>query len=184
MTWRAFQIGLPFVALALMGWFTAHQLSRSETRRAEQVRDIERMEKTLELLDTKQQQAAVLAMRLAEVRQSVINLESRWPGIVDQQRLLTELRQFADANSMQIQSMQPLNGAAGAVSTERPVIVNMQGDFYGFYGFLQQVEQLPHAMRITRLNLRSDGNGAMTAELMFNIRYQPSGPPQVATIGK
>jgi Tfp pilus assembly protein PilO len=184
MKWRAIQIGLPLVAIGLMGWFTVHQLSRSENRREEHARDIERMEKTLELLEAKQKASTALVTRLAEIRQSVLNLESRWPGIVDQQRLLNELRQFADANSMQIQSVQSIGGTGSMTSAERPVIVNMHGDFYGFYGFLQQIEQLPHAMRISRLNLGSEGNGAMTAELMFNVRFQPGTATQVATIGK
>ena len=51
------------------------------------------------------------------------------------------------------------NVYASASNSEQPILMHLEGDFEGFYSFLQSLERQPRIMRISRMDLGKSKNG-------------------------
>ena len=64
-------------------------------------------------------------------------------------------------------------------NAEQPIEMHLDGDFFGFYSFLQAMENQPRIMRIAQMELARDekmGPGHMKATLHLSIFYERDKP--------
>ena len=116
-----------------------------------------------------------LDRRLAELQQAIIFFEGKLPQEKEIDKILREVSQIAEANSLQTKMVKTLKSERGPNYSEQPIQLHLAGDFYGFYAFLQQLEKLPRITRITHMNLQkiSDREGQMQARLTLSIFFEP-----------
>ena len=90
-------------------------------------------------------------------------------------KVLTEVSQMADANSLQSNTVKSLKTERGRSYSEQSIQMSLSGDFNGFYSFLLQLEKLPRITRVTNMSLQkiSERDGEMTASLTMSIFFEP-----------
>ena len=90
-------------------------------------------------------------------------------------KILKEVWQMAEANSLQTKKVQTLRSDRQPSFSEQPIQLSLSGDFNGYYAFLLQLEKLPRLTRITDMKLEkiSERDGEMTAQMTVSIFFEP-----------
>ena len=154
--------------------------TKAETLRADTVA------KRRELVDLKQSTAGIVdwAQKFAELKQAISFFESKLPQEKEIDKILKEVWQMAEANSLQTRTIRTLRTERGASHSEQPIEMSLAGDFNGFYVFLQQLENMPRITRVTHMNLTKmiEKDGSMQAKLTLSIFFEPdTGGSRMAT---
>jgi len=107
--------------------------------------------------------------------------QSKLPSDKEIDKVLQELWETANANQLTTKSVRTLprspdNMLGGGQHAEQPIRMQIEGDFKGFYGFLQAVENQPRIMRVRNMNLaRTNKNdGTIQASLDMSIFFEHS----------
>jgi type IV pilus assembly protein PilO len=133
--------------------------------------------KRRELADLKQSTAGIVnwGQKFAELKQAISFFESKLPQEKEIDKILKEVWQMAEANSLQTRTVRTLKTDRGASYSEQPIEMSLAGDFNGFYVFLQQLENMPRITRVTHMNLTKmiERDGAMQAKLTLSIFFEP-----------
>lgn len=118
-----------------------------------------------------------LNRKIEELQKAIVFFESKLPQEKEIDKILKEVWQMAEANSLQTKSIKTLRGERAASYSEQPIQMSLSGDFNGFYSFLLQLEKLPRITRVTQMNLAkiSDRDGEMQAQLTLSIFFEPDG---------
>jgi type IV pilus assembly protein PilO len=90
-----------------------------------------------------------LGKKIEELQQAISFFEKKLPQEKEVDKILKEVWQMAEANSLQTKSVKTLKTERGPNYSEQPIQMVLAGDFNGFYAFLLQLEKLP---RITRVS--------------------------------
>ena len=85
--------------------------------------------------------------KIDELQKAIKFFESKLPQEKEVDKILKEVWQMAEANSLQTKTVKTLKTERGPSYSEQPIQMSLSGDFNGFYSFLLQLEKLP---RITR----------------------------------
>jgi Tfp pilus assembly protein PilO len=90
-------------------------------------------------------------------------------------KILKEVWQMAEANSLQTKTVKTLKSERGPNYSEQPIQMNLAGDFNGFYAFLLQLEKLPRITRVSQMKLEKidERDGEMTAQMTLSIFFEP-----------
>lgn len=126
-----------------------------------------------------------ISRKLTELQQAISFFESKLPQEKEIDKILKEVWQMAEANSMQTRTIKTLKSDRAACYSEQPIQMSLSGSFGGFYSFLQQLEKLPRITRITQMKLEkiSSSEGDMQAQMTLSIFFEPdSASPSIATI--
>ncbi len=98
---------------------------------------------------------------IGALEEAISRLEAKLPSKKEIDKVLRETWDLAENNSLTTKSIRPLrpndeNSITAGVGphTEQPISVKLEGDFRGFYGFLQALETRPRIMRIKKLSLK------------------------------
>ena len=81
-----------------------------------------------------------LNRKLGEVQKAVAFFESKLPQAKEIDKILKEVWQMAEANSLQTKTIKTMNSQHAANYSEQPIEISLSGDFNGFYAFLLQLE--------------------------------------------
>ncbi|HEY7115568.1 MAG TPA: type 4a pilus biogenesis protein PilO [Tepidisphaeraceae bacterium] len=113
--------------------------------------------------------------KFAELKQAISFFESKLPQEREIDKILKEVWQMAEANSLQTRTVKTLRSERGASYSEQPIEMSLAGDFNGFYVFLQQLENMPRITRVTNMSLTkmADRDGAMQAKMTLSIFFEP-----------
>jgi type IV pilus assembly protein PilO len=116
-----------------------------------------------------------LSRKIDELQRAIDFFESKLPQEKEVDKILKEVWQMAEANSLQTKTIKTLRTERAAAYSEQPIQMSLKGDFNGFYAFLLQLEKLPRITRITRMNLTkiNDKDGEMEATLTLSIFFEP-----------
>jgi type IV pilus assembly protein PilO len=135
--------------------------------------------KQRELTALKESTAGIVdwGQKFAELKQAISFFESKLPQEKEIDKILKEVWQMAEANSLQTRTVRTMRTERGASYSEQPIEMSLAGDFNGFYVFLQQLENMPRITRITHMNLTkmAERDGAMQAKLTLSIFFEPDG---------
>lgn len=147
-------------------------------RNAARAKRLANMEsKQVTLANLRQSTAGIdnISRKLDELEQAIHFFESRLPQEKEVDKILKDVWDFADANSLQTRTIRTLKGERAANYSEQPIQMNLSGDFEGFYAFLLELEKLSRITRITQMNLTkiNDRNGAMEAQVTLSIYFEP-----------
>ena len=158
--------------------------NKSKTKRDWYVADTAQKKKVL--TDLKQSTAGIVdwGQKFAELKQAISFFESKLPQEKEIDKILKEVWQMAEANSLQTRTVRTMRTERGANYSEQPIEMSLAGDFNGFYVFLQQLENMPRITRVTHMNLTKmiEKDGSMQAKLTLSIFFEPdAGSSRVAT---
>lgn len=116
-----------------------------------------------------------LGKKIEELQRAIDFFESKLPQEKEVDKILKEVWQMAEANSLQTKTVKPLKSERGPNYSEQPIQMSLSGDFNGFYSFLLQLEKLPRITRLTHMKLEKidDRDGEMTAQMTLSIFFEP-----------
>jgi type IV pilus assembly protein PilO len=167
---------LIFVALIIgLATASAFVLQKSIDKKNRLAAEVESKRK--ELNDLKQATAGIedVGRKTAELKQAIMFFESKLPQEKEIDKILKEVWQIAEANSLQTKTVKTLKTERAANYSEQPIEMTLAGEFNGFYSFLLQLEKLPRITRVTSMNLSkiTDKDGQMQAKLTLSIFFEP-----------
>lgn len=116
-----------------------------------------------------------LGAKIDELQQAIDFFEKKLPAEKEFDKILKEVSQMAEANSLQTRTVKTLKSEKGPSYSEQPIQMTLSGDFTGFYAFLLQLEKLPRITRVSQMKLEkiNDREGEMTAQLTLSIFFEP-----------
>ena len=148
---------------------------KTDTTRVKLLSDIREDETALNNLRTATVGIADMGKKLDELQQAITFFESKLPQEKEMDKVLEEVTQRAEANSLTKKTFKTLKQERSSSYSEQPIQLTLEGDFNGFYAFLLQLERLPRLIRVTDMNLQkiSDRDGEMTAQMTMIIFFEP-----------
>src|SRR5687768_1016134 len=116
-----------------------------------------------------------LGRKIDELQRAITFFESKLPQEKEIDKILREISQMADANSLQTKTVKMLKAQRGASYSEQPIQVSLTGDFNGYYAFLLQLEKLSRITRVTNMKLEKldERDGEMQAQMTLSIFFEP-----------
>lgn len=116
-----------------------------------------------------------MGVKIDELQKAIEFFESKLPQEKEVDKILKEVWQMAEANSLQTKTVKTLKAERAAGYSEQPIQMTLSGDFNGFYSFLLQLEKLPRITRITNMNLQKidQREGEMSANITLSIFFEP-----------
>lgn len=104
-----------------------------------------------------------LQTEIAELEKAVSYLKAKLPCEKGIDEVLRGTWQLAEDNGLVTKSIRTIPRGVGSLyatgsQSEQPVQVHLEGDFEGFYAFLQALENQPRIMRISRMSLMRPDN--------------------------
>jgi type IV pilus assembly protein PilO len=162
---------------------------KANARRDTKLSEIEQMDKAL--LNLRRATAGIddMGRKITELQKAIDFFASKLPQAKEMDKVLTEVSQMAEANSLQSKTVKSLKTERGGNYSEQSIQMNLSGDFNGFYSFLLQLEKLPRITRVTNMKLEkiNDRDGEMQAQLTMSIFFEPDTgavTPAAAPAGK
>ena len=148
---------------------------KATLRREQKLADISQMDKALGNLHKATAGIDDLNRKISELQKAIDFFASKLPQAKEMDKVLTEVSQMADANSLQSKTVKSLKTERGANYSEQSIQMNLSGDFNGFYSFLLQLEKLPRITRVTNMALSkiTDVEGVMSAKVTLSIFFEP-----------
>lgn len=126
--------------------------------------------------DVKQATAGIsdVAKKIEELQQAIRFFESKLPQETEVDKILKEVWQMAEANSLTTKTIKTGRSERFAGYSELPIEMTLSGDFNGFYQFLIQLEKLSRITRLGQMKLEKITNidGAMEAQLTLSIFFE------------
>jgi type IV pilus assembly protein PilO len=161
------------VGLLVLSYFVVFQ--KAAARRLALQADSARKQESLGELERSTAGINDLDRKLGEVQKAVAFFESKLPQAKEIDKILKEVWQMAEANSLQTRTIKTMNSQHAANYSEQPIEISLSGDFNGFYAFLLQLEKLPRLTRVTQMNLQKlpDHDGEMQAQMTLSIFFEP-----------
>ena len=113
-----------------------------------------------------------------QVKQAIDAIQARLPSGKEMDMVLRQVSTLAGQNDLKVPQFKKndKNVPAG-LAFEQPMDIEITGDFYGFYKFLLDLEQLPRITRLTDLSIvRSDKvDGEMKTKFVLSVYYEGEG---------
>jgi type IV pilus assembly protein PilO len=129
------------------------------------------------LVDLKQCTSGIddLNKKIKDLQDAIAFFESKLPQEKEFDKILKEVSQMAETNSLQTKTVRTLKQERGPNYSEQPIQMTLSGNFNGFYLFLQQLEKLPRITRITSMALQkiAEHDGEMQATITMSIFFEP-----------
>ena len=116
-----------------------------------------------------------LNKKIAKLQEAIAYFESKLPQEKEFDKILKEVSQMAETNSLQTKTVRTLKQERSSNYSEQPIQMSLSGNFNGFYLFLQQLEKLPRITRITSMSLQkiAERDGEMQATMTLSIFFEP-----------
>jgi len=124
-----------------------------------------------------------LKKEIDELEKAIGFFRSKLPDEKEIDKVLQEIWKLAERNRLKTKSIRALHQKtdgfvkAGGPHAEQPIQVKLEGDFIGFYAFLQALEAQPRITRIRHMKLEKldkEPEGAMRAEFEMSVFFQGS----------
>ena len=123
-----------------------------------------------------------LKSRIEKLEEAMVFFRSKLPNEKEIDKVLEEVWQLAERNRLATKSIRTLKrtqaqqlGPTGRSCSEQPIGVLLEGNFLGFYSFLQALENQPRIMRIQKMDLTKAARGPqgdMRAEFTMTIFFE------------
>jgi type IV pilus assembly protein PilO len=146
----------------------------------------EKATKQRELADLHMATAGIsdLHGRIHDLQQSLTFFEAKLPQEKEFDKILKEVSDIAEADSLQTKTVRTLKSERFASYSEQPIQMTLSGNFTGYYQFLLQLEKLPRITKVTGMQLSKiqDHDGEMTATMTLSIFFAPNSSGALAGV--
>jgi Tfp pilus assembly protein PilO len=145
---------------------------------AEMLRQIEARQERLRELDEATASLGNLKDEIAALEEAIRFFQSKLPSEKEMDKVLREVWRLAETNHLATKSIRtlPVDDKAPATGPrEQPIAVQLEGDFRGFYAFLQELENQPRIMRINSMTLgklKNAPEGHVQASFNMSIFFE------------
>jgi len=149
---------------------------------AEMMRQIETKQVKLRTLNQTVSALGNLKNEIASLKKAISFFESKLPNEKEIASVLQEVWRLAEANKLAAKSIRPLERSTQNCLTstdgphaEQPIAMQLEGDFLGFYSFLQAMENQPRIIRIHKMMLAKPAKapeGTMRADFVLSIFFE------------
>jgi len=123
-----------------------------------------------------------LKQEIALLGEAIDVLHSKLPNEREIDKVLEQIWELAKQNQLNPRSVETLNRdsdraftTSASTHAEQPVAIRVDGDFLGFYTFLQELERRARIMRIQKLTLRKSATGpegSAEADFVMSIFFE------------
>ena len=153
-------------------------------REAELINRIEAKQKKLQALNRTTGTIGDLQKEIQSLEEAVAYFQTKLPSEKEIDKVLKEVWLLADSNNLTTKSIRTRerrnSKATGQAKqrtehAEQPIFMELEGDYMGFYSFLQAVENQPRIMRVQKINLSKLKKGAVgqvQVELEMSIFFE------------
>ena len=151
-------------------------------KRSGRERDIADRQKALADLKTATTGIGDLEKKIADLQLAIEFFASKLPQEKEIDKILQELWQMAESNSLQTKTIKTLKSERSGGYSEQLIQMTLSGDFHGFYAFLLQLEKLSRITRVSQLKLDkiTTKEGEMQAQMTMSIFFESDGASKVA----
>jgi type IV pilus assembly protein PilO len=158
-------------------------LDKKSKKRAAKLADVQAMQQSLTNLRVSMAGIDDQDRKISELQQAITFFESKLPQEKEVDKILKEVWQLAEANSLSTKTIKTLKSERQANYSEQPIELSLSGNFNGFYSFLLQLEKLPRITRVSEMDLTkiNGRDGEMEAQLTLSIFFEPETPSALAT---
>jgi len=124
-----------------------------------------------------------LKAEIAALEEAIEFFQSKLPSEKEIDKVLEEVWQTAEENRLTTKSIRTLDSDQNSAFTsmggprEQPIAMQLDGDFMGFFAFLQALENQPRIMRISQMELQKPPRGPeghMQAKFKMSIFFESS----------
>jgi len=179
------EIALAGVLGAMMAGAYVLKFKVSDARQQTLREDTKAKQKAL--ADMQQATAGIddLNAKIAKLQKAIEFFESKLPQEKEMDKILREVAQKAEANSLTTKMVKTLKSERFTRYSELPIEMTLAGNFNGFYAFLLELEKMQRITRLTKMKLEraADKDGEMQASLTLSIFFEPDSAPSRAVAG-
>ena len=177
---REFVFVLLLMFLIVGAWWFVFK-PRSEANMAAMAQTAEKQRK-LQALNSATGRIGDLQHEIQSLEQAIELFRRRLPARKEIDKILRDIWMLAEANKLNTRSIRPLAqlaqgfASADGPHAEQPIALTLEGDFLGFYAFLQALENQPRITRIRKMALLKDTckgrQGRMKADFEMSIFFE------------
>jgi type IV pilus assembly protein PilO len=145
--------------------------------------------RTKELADLHQSIAGIgdIEKKTTDLEKAITFFESKLPQEKEIDKIIKDVWQEADHNSLQMRTIKTLRTERSAGYCEQPIQMTLSGDFKGYYAFLLKLEAMARITRLSQMKLEkiTSKDGEMQAQMTLSIFFEPgdnNAPANVARI--
>ncbi len=119
-----------------------------------------------------------IGVEIDKLVQAIDLFEAKLPAAKEVEVIQQEVWQLATRRGLNQRSFRPDKTIASTSYSEKPIHMEISGDFKGFYGFLLDLERLSRITRIHDLELekQKDNEGFVNAKFTLTIYFEPPKP--------
>jgi type IV pilus assembly protein PilO len=179
---REMVLGLLLVSMPVSAWWFVFKPGAQSD--AQMRRQIELKQAKLRELNQATGSLGDLRREITELQKGINSLKARLPSEKEIDKVLKEIWSIAEANRLttkSIRTVQRGDSETGAFA-EQPINVQVEGDYRGFYCFLQALENQPRIIQVHKLSLNrpekkgeAAENGHVLASFAMSIFFERSG---------
>ena len=119
-----------------------------------------------------------LSAEIDKLQAAIDHFQSKLPTDQEIQTLLKDVWDIAAKHGLNATSLTPEKAVASARYTERPIKMEITGDFFGFYNFMNEIERLPRITRMPKIAVQRSNReapGQVKAKLTLSIFFEGRG---------
>jgi len=180
------------LAVPLASYFYVFKPHNEDIQKARE--ELEHKEEALSRLAAMDAEIADIQTAIEEGRENIRIIESKLPSANGVHEILEQITQIAKRNRLHVKRFETHDDVPAATYREKPIRMEIDGSFDGFYEFLIELENLPRITRVHELKLErleekeleeysGDTLGWMRAEFELSIYFQPRTIDGLVTAG-
>ncbi|MEM1107389.1 MAG: type 4a pilus biogenesis protein PilO [Planctomycetota bacterium] len=116
-----------------------------------------------------------LEAEIAKLQNAINHFQSMLPSDREVETLLREVWELAGEHNLNAKSVRPDKIVPAAQYAELPIMMEIVGDFDGFYDFIRDIEKLPRITRMPRIKVsreKNENGGVVTADMTLSIFFE------------
>lgn len=170
------------LAVPVVSYFYVFKPRNADIARIEQENSVKLTK--LEKVEARTEGIDDMELEIAETLEMIDRVKKKMPDEEGVDTVLNDVWEMARDNRLAVRSVKSDKPVPAALYMELPLKMVMEGQFFGFYEFLSQLERMPritriHDLHLERIDQKRNPNagelpaGAMRAEFTLSIYYEP-----------
>ncbi|MEO0513935.1 MAG: type 4a pilus biogenesis protein PilO [Planctomycetota bacterium] len=156
------------------GWYMAVAQPRLD-KKIQRSDDIAKVESKIKSVEKATAGIDDLQAEITKLQNAINHFQSMLPSDREVETLLREVWELAGEHNLNAKSVRPDKIVPAAQYAELPIMMEIVGDFDGFYDFIRDIEKLPRITRMPRIKINRENNedgGVVKANLTLSIFFE------------